>query len=278
MDGLTSYESQRKNSLKRDSFKDPFFIKVRCPQCVKLFSVDENEILETHPQFKCTSCKTFFWISYPDCLKKKEVLGFPLEHNTLSQKETLKTLQKRNLKKKPLKLPRYFCPDCHASYKWGDEECVRCGLIFSHFRKTRKRSSSTLSVSSEVKQIWEDILIRYENEDLHYKFLKFCQSEGNLDYAASRYKTILEAQPHDAVALKAMEQIKTLTSLPFVRHTLSTQSGNKGFRPWNSLLLSLSLGLIITGFVIAPLRNFVGLGAALAFFSLSLRYYFQRIL
>jgi hypothetical protein len=53
-------------------------VKVRCPECFKLFSIKVESMVESRPRFACTACSSQFWIPFPDCLAQDELLGFPV--------------------------------------------------------------------------------------------------------------------------------------------------------------------------------------------------------
>lgn len=270
---------KEKRERRRPYNPPPALICVRCPSCLKLFSVNETHILETRPEFSCKSCQTLFWIPYPECRREKISMGIPSHPATLSQKESLKILQKNNSKNKVQSLPTHLCPKCYAFYQWGDKDCARCGLVFDKFNRIKK-TGKLVPRSKEVKQMWNNILKDYENEELHQQFLKICRSENHFSYAASQYQNLLKVHSKDPIANKFIKQIQALSSLPLIqKNSLRNKlSKKKRLLPWNFLLLSLSLSFIVTGFVIPPLINFVGIGTSLMFFSLAIRYYFQRIL
>ena len=258
-----------KSKKKKQPIPPSDFLRIRCPNCSKLFSVNKEHILETRPEFSCTTCKTLFWISYPECLEKEEVLGTRSASETLSQKEALKTLQAQNLKNTVYQLPTCNCPKCKALFKWGEKECLKCGLIFSKHNKKEK-----ISADSEIQKLWKDIIKDYENEDLHQKFLETCRTKNHSAYALHKYKELLSVQPGDLLSQKYLKQSQDLEPFPFSKKTSSPMRKKKLLTL--NLLLGISVGLVITGFIIPPLINLVGLGISLMFFSLALHYYFQH--
>lgn len=52
---------------------------MRCPECLKLYTADLEEITERHPKFQCQNCQMRFWVAYPESLDQGEILGYPLE-------------------------------------------------------------------------------------------------------------------------------------------------------------------------------------------------------
>lgn len=264
-----------KKNKNKSQKKTPLFFRLQCPNCSKLFSVNETHIVETRPEFSCTICKTLFWISYPECLREKEVIGISSLPEILSQKESLKTLKIKNKKNKLYQLPNRVCPKCNASFKWGEKECYKCGLVFDKHYKS-KEPQEEITAHPSLPQLWKDILKDYENQNLHQKFLETCRIKKDLPYSLHKYKKLLSLQPNDFLAQKYIKQIEALLSLTFLEKPLPSRK--KKHLPWNLLLPGLSLGFVITGFMIPPLINLVGLGISLMFFSFSLRCYFQRLL
>lgn len=254
------------------------FIKVRCPQCFKLFSVSSAEIVVAQPKFSCKSCQCKFWLSYPECLSQGEIIGFPLEwiepqndppDNAEQQKEYFK----------PSSLvqgiePAGFvldCPKCATPYERGEKECKKCGVIFTKVFALQKE---TLQASKEVKSFWEKIIEEYENIDLHQKFVRQCLKEDYLDYASSKYRQILEVHPSDEVARKMTREIEALVS----REVLLKSSEEKPKKtkrkiPFLALIIFLSTTVMVFGFFVPELRNLVGLGASTLFLTVAIKFW-----
>ncbi|MCB0406575.1 MAG: zinc-ribbon domain-containing protein, partial [Bdellovibrionales bacterium] len=63
-------------------------IKVRCPQCFQAFRVNAAEIKQSRPKFACTKCQASFWLPFPEALKQKELIGFPVSWIQVSSSDT----------------------------------------------------------------------------------------------------------------------------------------------------------------------------------------------
>lgn len=253
-------------------------IPVRCPCCLKLYSVNEDQIIETRPEFQCKNCSSFFYFEYPKWVasETKEILGLPLYRYTFDQNQNLRKLKARNLKKKIKKLPQHFCPDCSAPYYWGDKDCFACGRLLNK-KRNYERKTPVYSVRSDIKQMWKNLLKDYENDAIHEQFLRTCQTEDHLGYATARYQSMIDVNPHDQRAQKSIKRLQALASLPFIKQNLNEKYEKKAHLPWVHFLLILSFGFIVTGFLIPLFVNLIGLGIALAFLSLALRFYFQKV-
>ena len=54
-------------------------LKMKCPECLKLYFADPHTITERHPKFQCQNCMMRFWVVYPESLSQSEILGYPLD-------------------------------------------------------------------------------------------------------------------------------------------------------------------------------------------------------
>ena len=63
-------------------------LRVRCPECRKLYMVQFGDIGEAKPRFECVQCRTRFWLSLPEMDLSRELTGIPLQvkevHNFLT--------------------------------------------------------------------------------------------------------------------------------------------------------------------------------------------------
>ncbi len=296
-------------------------IKVRCPECFKLYLVKTEDIREPRPRFECLSCQTQFWIPFDENWAAEEILGFPLEwmqeessqgHSTqdglesgldgrvqsatpeVSAEPSREDLtpqggEHRKASDISLKLePEFHCPKCERPYRAGDKECLGCGLIFTKFDWLKDQDSFQLSASPELKFLWREVIEDFVNESLHRKFLAACQKEENLPFAAAQYGRILEVQPEEPMAQSMTRALVALTAAPlsreksFVGSSQTVASGRSAVRtlPWprfSSWIIFLSSMLIVMGYFLPAFRNMVGVGAALIFLSLALRFYFPRL-
>ncbi len=264
--------------------------KLRCPECFKLYVVKASDIREPRPRFECLSCKTQFWIPFDESLDSQEILGFPLawleENEEKAQAGTEKQLDQKPPQEQVS--AEFHCPKCESPYAVGETECRQCGLIFAKFDWVNSQGTADHLASAELKFLWHQAKMDYEDKSAHQKFLAACQKEDNLVYAAAQYGRILEAEPGDPMAQSMSQAVQALTSFPLEREgLLGRASGAKasaarprGSWPWprlSSWIILVSSMLIVVGYFLPALRNMVGVGAALIFLSIALRMYFPRL-
>lgn len=281
---MNNIENQYTNSLQKTR------LRVRCPHCYKLYSVNTDEIQEARPRFECVDCHGRFWIAFPESLEHASgVIGFPLEDKsspatTHTEPSTINDKTSSTLATaKP-----FSCPKCGEAYAGGDRECTRCGVIFSKFSNEPIRTD--ISASPELRDLWEAALNDYENQERHQKFLNYAHIEGNLEFALSKYSLILENCPSDAIAARAQAEAKALmmarleARVPAKTGFLSDLKEAFGALPlripglrFGTLIMVLCGIVIAMGLFIPGLRNLVGVGSSILFFILALRYYFRAI-
>lgn len=192
----------------------------------------------------------------------------------------------------------YNCPKCNSGYGPGESECKKCGLVFLKFEEhlenaEKRRREEALFVSKEVRQLWDDVLSDYDNGEAHQNFINAAWADGSLEYAALKYRTILEVVAQDEMALKFQKEIQALAVLRFevaaseaeaksaiaVKQFVFFKGLDFSFRKfkWINLILIACGFLIVMGMLLPHMRNLVGFGTSVLFFILALRYYFRVI-
>lgn len=243
-------------------------IKMRCPQCLKLYSVHASEIKESRPKFECMSCKTRFWVPFPECCEQKEIIAFPLtwlptEPNNAPNKEAESFSE---------------CPKCGASYRKGDPDCSKCGVIFEKYQKSQLKTEFNLSAPSPLREQWEQVMRQYDNLEAHQRFIRECQIKEELGFASQQYKKMLSIDADDDIASQMLAKIVALTQAP-VNFMTAKELKTKLAKRFSisGVMIAASLILMFLGYVFPLLRNIVGVGAAMFFFTLALRFYFRKV-
>lgn len=257
------------------------YLKIRCPKCFKLYSVNPSELHEAKPRFECLDCQQKFWIPFPEAIDQpKGLIGFPVEWiEEKAPVEKAATEPEAIVHEAPLPEQKPFeCPKCSAPYEGGAKDCKSCGIIFDKIKESRK--SDEPNASRELKERWDFVVSVYEDFEQHEAFIAAAQLETSLAYALHKYKQVLEVSPADEMALKARSMIEALmtakveSQLKYSESPASTGLGLPKLRLGTFILflcaVTIGMGLLIPG-----ARNLVGVGSAIMFFVLALRYYFR---
>lgn len=251
-------------------------IKVRCPECLKLYAIDPEEIKSTKPKFQCLQCKTKFWLAYPESLGQDEIIGIrwtKIHETTFVSPNATDhegVAESTEIALKPSMDP---CPQCHQLILRGISECPKCGVLIQRFlslKKLREEEEQGFPASRELRRIWTEVIDRYDDKKVHQDFIHACQNERNLAYAARQYGKILSALPSDEMGLTMRDQIVALTQLSVNTHGKSDKPRKeKAFWNFTSFIIFFSTILIVVGLFLEPLRNMVGVGVAIIFFTLA---------
>ncbi|MBX7231527.1 MAG: hypothetical protein K1X29_05525 [Bdellovibrionales bacterium] len=279
-------------------------LKVRCPQCFKLYSVMAAEIKESKPQFECIKCYSKFWFPFPELDAQKEVLGFPVawlsgqsesdgksgpisveakEATSATKSNLVEKKQSANLnlehksigRSDPLLGTKFHCPRCQALYHSGDKECPKCGVVFAKLNFLENHQS-WVPASSHLRQQWQAVLGKYEDLDSHRRFVGLCHKENNLVYASQQYRRLLEAHSGDEIALQMQKEIEALNLAVSSLLKPRTQWAKKIFPRLSTLVMICGGILIGIGFMVPAARNLIGLGVAIIFFVVTLEWFFQK--
>ncbi|MBK8203425.1 MAG: hypothetical protein IPK68_14215 [Bdellovibrionales bacterium] len=274
-------------------------IKIRCPECLKLYAIDPEEIMNSKPKFQCIHCKTKFWMAFPESLGQAgEIIGNRLEWPEKGLKpppETQINAPRHDLKEarepevpaekslgpsfvaKPAnknpELSTDPCPKCKVPIVRGIQECPHCGILvqkFLAFQKLRDEEEQGFPASKELRAYWATLIDKYDDQECHQKFIRLCQGERNLVYASRQYGKILAAYSGDETANKMRTQILALSQLSAAAIRVGKKPALNRYS-WNlsNFIILLSVILITVGLFLEPWRNMVGVGVALIFFTLA---------
>lgn len=283
-------------------------IKVRCPQCFKLYRVDFSSVALHRPKFQCTQCQEKFSLQIQDCQGLDEIIGFSesweekstneedvissfaqrndvlgiegpldsLQQNKKSEEKTVFKPEERSHKE--LDKEGVPCPKCETLNPIGSLECKHCHVVIKKFVEIKK-DPSLVNVPQKLKEIWQMVLNHYEDEDLHQEFIRQCRKLNRLEFAASRYKKILDAQPQEELALRFRREIVALASIAPELTTTSTKVNPidkpKMRVPFTSIAMLLSSILMFVGYMTPEFRNLMGIGAAFLFITTAIRLIFK---
>ncbi|MCB9026069.1 MAG: hypothetical protein H6625_07120 [Bdellovibrionaceae bacterium] len=246
---------------------NPELVKVRCPQCLKLYNVSTRSVQTKKPKFQCNQCNEYFSLSYPECLGLDEVVGYA---ESWEKSKSLEQASPEQIKENEEKIP---CIKCGASNVVSSTECNSCGIIFKKYRE-QKEDPFALKAPQKLKEFWHMVIQHYEDEDLHEEFLRQCRKSGHLEFASSRYKKILDVQPQEVIAQKFKNKIVALVSMATDR-PIKNEAKIRFKVPFASLAMLLSSIVLFMGYFLPEYRNLMGIGAAFLFITTAIRLIFK---
>ncbi|MCB0412313.1 MAG: hypothetical protein KDD22_07295 [Bdellovibrionales bacterium] len=246
-------------------------LKVRCPQCLKLYSIRSESISEPKPQFECTACKTQFWIPFPESLQQGEVLGFAVSW-----------LDKTTMKATDSTEAGFKCENCGHLKSARDAKCESCGQFPLYLQEKEREVQDGFRVPEDLRSLWRQVIDDYGNISLHDRFIQLCKNKSQLDYAAYRYSRVLKSCPADEISEKMVKQIHQLLSVQMKEQTVTqmapapTAMKSKSSSP-KRLSTAVAVGLVaigsllvIGGCFLPNFRNLVGVGAAFFFMAVAI--------
>lgn len=166
------------------------------------------------------------------------------------------------------------CPKCGAPNPVGAKDCGSCQIIFEKYEEQKKDPIGS-KAPQKLKEIWQMVLNHYEDEDLHHEFIRQCRKAKEMEYAASRYRRILEGQPSEEIAKRFQKEIQLLTEVINEPRVRPNKDKPKFRIPFVTLAMLLSSIIMFTGYFVPELRNLMGIGAAFLFITTAIRLIFK---
>lgn len=226
----------------------PAAVKVHCPQCYKLYSVNPTQSQKGPLEFRCPNCSTIFALSVREQLSSEK----PLVGERLV---------------KPSQLVK------------SGELVKPSELVQSDLKSLEKKEPRPRFQSRELSRLWALIREDYENRDRHDRFLEAAKRENRLDECAARYRTILEALPQDEIARQMLDRINAFALVQWKAYELQGVSGVKGAKGkkralgWFPVIFFLAGFVMTMGLLVEGLRPMLTIGLATLFLSLAARIY-----
>jgi transposase-like protein len=264
-------------------------LRLRCPSCAKLYEVSVADIKSRSPQFDCLSCATRFGFQYDNIFspqletfvvssspEMEQARSFQQELEAQSfaaLQQEIENSAQENGKKSNQKDSSKACPKCGAinENKTGKkmEECYSCHVIFSRLEELPL--DPTLKAQPSLVRKWKNLIVNFNNKELHEDFLNSCHQLDALRFAILKYEELKSAQGgRDEVSEQMIFKAHGLLQV-----TLSGKAeGDLRFQKesavprqsWYKYILWAPLGvsilMILTGFFSLSLRNLVGAGVS----------------
>jgi uncharacterized C2H2 Zn-finger protein len=257
-------------------------LRLRCPSCSKLYEVSEGDISSHTPQFDCVSCATRFGFEYP-VANYNQVATFIVSQGPSSQSaemEDARTFQQeleaqsfaalqQEIENSADKVSTKSCPKCGAINEKKTDECYSCHVIFA--RLEQLPLDPTLKAQPSLVRKWKNLILNFDNKDLHDEFLNSCHQLDALRFAILKYEELKSAQGGTDELCERM----IFKAHGLLQVTLSGKSeGDLRFQKtpeaprqkWHKYVLwvPLSIGIVMMtmGFFSLGMRNLVGAGVA----------------
>lgn len=112
-------------------------------------------------------------------------------------------------------MEHFSCPKCGYENLKGSVSCKRCLLIFEKYEKKNRDVGTQVGGSKRLEEQWEELLLDYENNEKHEKFIADALKENNLPFASHQYKKMSDLNGADEIAKKMIERIIQVATLAY---------------------------------------------------------------
>ncbi len=162
----------------------PDYLTIRCPDCLKMYMVNEEQIKTVYPEFTCNDCKCHFAFEYP-VPNKESIITFKVVPTHFE------------FKKK--------CPKCEFMQSEKNEICTACGVVIENFLLIKNETYPKVSI--DLIKLWNEVLIEFENGYAHELFIKNCSAKNKMDYAEFKYKELARRAGDESMVSPWLEKI-----------------------------------------------------------------------
>ena len=244
-------------------------LRVRCPHCRKLYMVQFSDIQEAKPRFECVQCRQRFWLSLADQDLGQEVTGLPVQLKDAPVDAGANAAATSKRKTEP-------CPKCFKANEVSRVECAHCGVVIEKARAQSLAMTEGVPPHSAIlATLWKKVVADYADEAQHAEFLRACQRERNLAYAAAQYAQMQRLVPGDETTERRVREVEALASTMVPSIASPVRVPRRFPRLWHLPLMFATI-VIISGMLAPVWRNLVGVGAAFLFLAIGLRLHFRR--
>lgn len=245
-------------------------LRLRCPSCSKLYEVSEGDIQSHSPQFDCMSCAARFGFNYPvenpAAVETYVVQAAPQPVVEVAPAIFVEPPKPQVAEKNSTKA----CPKCGAINEKKNEECYSCHVIFA--RLEQLPLDPTLKAQPSLVRKWKNLVLNFDNKELHEDFLNSCHQLEALRFGILKYEELKNAQGgSDEVCERMIFKAHGLLQVTLSGKTdgdrrFAKQSDAAPRHKWRRYILwgplALSILMMITGYFSLGLRNLVGAGVA----------------
>jgi len=258
-------------------------LRVRCPQCTKLYEVQSEDIHSEIPLFQCISCDSRFGFEYsPENLERIETFLVPVNSAAPAQihSENNNAAPTSAAFTEPTAQETKSCPKCGAINGRKSQECYSCHVIFE--RLEGLPTDPTLRAQPSLVRKWKNVLADFNNEELHDEFVLGCQQMDALKFASMKYEEIKSAQGGDVMCDIMLAKINSMMNVTLSQNPTAKDQGRvqkiqsvtsleswielwndwKKYAHWAPYMLAAFM--VLWGILSLAHRNLVGVGVALA--------------
>jgi hypothetical protein len=253
-------------------FAPTLSLKMRCPSCSKLYSVQAGFVAQFSknaeaPKFQCVDCQVHFLALIPADLSSGSL-------DTVSADSTLTHVFEPSFKRPRARLATESVP-LLAKRSAGSEyvEIPRDPEADERFA-----NDVLLGGNRELVALWEQVIFDYTNEQCHERFIAGSCARGALAFAASKYKTLLEVAPGEELATRMRERIMAMASHRFDVVNRLEASSRTGFPipSFNTLLLLVGSFAFFAGILAPGSGNLGGVGISMFALAIGIRYFVKK--
>lgn len=161
------------------------------------------------------------------------------------------------------------CPKCKTPLTPGKSECLSCGVIIpkilAQFEEPLQ-ADYRREFGPEFTDRWQEVVADYENENTHWSFVLHCQKFNALEFAAYRYRRLVDVV-RDDIAVSMLKRIELLSTLELEECSLNRKiKTNPELVAWPRALIALvcligGMALFLGFGGIAPLNLAATIGA-----------------
>jgi hypothetical protein len=258
-------------------------LRLRCPTCSKLYEVSDSDITSATPQFDCIQCATRFAFAYPvadprqvetHTVSKNLEVEMALSFQQELEKHSQEALQHEAVpvSEAVFAAPSHTCPKCGAANDKKSPECYSCHVIFEKLQELPL--DPTLRAQPSLVRKWKNLVLNFDNRELHDEFLKSCHELEALRFAILKYEELLAAQGGkdevcESMIFKAHGLLQVTLSGKSngdLRYRAEKIEPRKPVPAWHKYVLlvplSIALLMVLVGLSSLSLRNLVGAGVA----------------
>lgn len=260
-------------------------VRMRCPTCRKLFSVELIQLQQVPvqpPRFECVGCQTRFAVlmPLPPGALTADTFVFEAVSTEIPRSGSLVTppsVERRPVERVPISDDR-DCPKCGTKNPVLAKECGQCGIVFDRFKPgegEKVADEIQLAGSLELIALWKDVLGSYSDEAMHEKFVAACFQAESLPFASHKYARILSVTPDEEIAKRMRKRIIALASQRF--EFRGTGLGWKFRVPrFNGMIIFLGSMVTTIGLLLPNAHNVTGIGISMLALALGVRFVLRR--